>query len=94
MPADRESITDPNAVIASTRRGDAANGRGSDQSRNDHQFSRGQLIQLVLIGALVYVAYPFISTVPTLRTSCEPQAVGATGLAVSALTYVGAAAAL
>ncbi len=29
------------------------------------QFSRGQLIQLVLIGALVYIAYPFISTVPT-----------------------------
>ncbi len=54
------------------------------------------MIQLVLLVALVYVAYPFISTVPTffseLRTVNWSWAL--LGLTVSALTYVGAAAAL
>lgn len=54
------------------------------------------MIQLVLLVALVYVAYPFISTVPAffseLRTANWWWAL--LGLAVSALTYVGAAAAL
>ncbi len=54
---------------------------------------RGQLIQLVLIGALVYVAHPFISTVPVLFPAANRELVGATGPSV-ALTYVGAAAAL
>ena len=60
------------------------------------RFTRNQIIQLVLLVALVYVAYPFISTVPTffseLRTANWWWAL--LGLAVSALTYVGAAAAL
>ena len=48
----------------------------------------------MLLIALVYVAYPFISTVPTffseLRTANWSWAL--LGLTVSALTYVGAAA--
>ncbi|ORX06150.1 lysylphosphatidylglycerol synthase transmembrane domain-containing protein [Mycolicibacillus trivialis] len=60
------------------------------------RFSRTQLIQLVLLVALVYVAYPFISTLPTffsqLRTANWWWAL--VGLSVSSLTYVGAAAAL
>ncbi|WP_039803230.1 lysylphosphatidylglycerol synthase transmembrane domain-containing protein [Nocardia araoensis] len=60
------------------------------------RFSRNQIIQLVLLGGLVYVAYPFISAVPTfftqLRTANWWWAL--LGLLVSALTYVGAAAAL
>ncbi|MGQ4597927.1 lysylphosphatidylglycerol synthase domain-containing protein [Nocardia sp. R6R-6] len=60
------------------------------------RFSRNQIIQLVLLIALVYVAYPFISAVPTfftqLRTANWWWAL--LGLAVSALTYVGTAAAL
>ncbi|WP_433196895.1 flippase-like domain-containing protein [Nocardia sp. CA-107356] len=60
------------------------------------RFSRNQIIQLVLLIGLVYVAYPFISAVPTffsqLRTANWWWALF--GLAVSALTYVGAAAAL
>jgi uncharacterized protein (TIRG00374 family) len=60
------------------------------------RFSRGQIIQLVLLIGLVYVAYPYISQVPTfvteLRTANWWWAL--LGLAVSAATYVGAAMAL
>jgi uncharacterized membrane protein YbhN (UPF0104 family) len=60
------------------------------------RFTRTQVIQLVLLVALVYVAYPFISTVPAffaeLRTANWWWAL--LGLTVSALTYLGAAAAL
>ncbi|MEU6831890.1 lysylphosphatidylglycerol synthase transmembrane domain-containing protein [Nocardia beijingensis] len=60
------------------------------------RFSRKQIIQLVLLIGLVYVAYPFISAVPAfftqLRTANWWWAL--LGLLVSALTYVGAAAAL
>ncbi|HZE15251.1 MAG TPA: lysylphosphatidylglycerol synthase transmembrane domain-containing protein, partial [Mycobacterium sp.] len=60
------------------------------------RFTRSQVIQLALLVALVYVAYPFISTVPTffseLRTANWWWAL--LGLAVSALTYLGAAGAL
>ena len=71
---------------------------GADQIQAETitRFTRNQVIQLVLLVALVYVAYPFISTVPTffteLRTANWWWAL--LGLAVSALTYVGAAAAL
>ena len=71
---------------------------GADQIKTETitRFTRSQIIQLVLFGALVYVAYPFISTAPTffsqLRTANWWWAL--LGLAVSALTYVGAAAAL
>ncbi|MFC4123850.1 lysylphosphatidylglycerol synthase transmembrane domain-containing protein [Nocardia rhizosphaerae] len=60
------------------------------------RFTRNQIIQLVLLFALVYVAYPFISQVPTffsqLRTLNWWWAL--LGLVISAITYVGAAAAL
>lgn len=60
------------------------------------RFTRSQVIQLVLLAALVYVAYPFLSSVPTfvteLRTANWWWAL--LGLVASGLTYLGAAAAL
>ncbi|WP_067884650.1 lysylphosphatidylglycerol synthase transmembrane domain-containing protein [Nocardia vaccinii] len=60
------------------------------------RFSRNQFIQLVLLIGLVYVAYPYISQVPTffteLRTANWWWAL--LGLTVSAMTYAGAAMAL
>ncbi|MGC0362583.1 uncharacterized protein (TIRG00374 family) [Rhodococcus sp. 27YEA15] len=60
------------------------------------RFSRNQIIQLVLLIGLVYVAYPFISQVPTFVTELNTANWwwALLGLGVSALTYVGAAAAL
>ncbi|GAB4589876.1 lysylphosphatidylglycerol synthase transmembrane domain-containing protein [Nocardia sp. IFM 10818] len=60
------------------------------------RFSRNQFIQLVLLIGLVYVAYPYISSAPTFFTELRTAnwAWAALGLAVSALTYVGAAMAL
>ncbi|WP_099021114.1 lysylphosphatidylglycerol synthase transmembrane domain-containing protein [Mycolicibacterium palauense] len=93
----RESVAEPGEVIAAARE-QVMRQTGADQIRPENitRFSRKQVIQLVLLVALVYVAYPFISTVPTffseLRTANWWWAV--LGLAVSALTYVGAAAAL
>ena len=71
---------------------------GADEIQTETitRFNRNQIIQMVLLVALVYVALPFISTVPTflaeLRTANWWWAL--LGLAVSALKYVGAAAAL
>jgi hypothetical protein len=71
-------------------------GAAEIQTQTVTRFNRNQIIQTVLLVALVYVALPFISTVPTffseLRTANWWW--GLLGLAVSALTYVGAAAAL
>ncbi len=71
-------------------------GAGQIQAETITRFTRKQVIQLVLLVALVYVAYPFISTVPAffaeLRTANWWWAL--LGLAVSALKYLGAAAAL
>ncbi|BEK99212.1 lysylphosphatidylglycerol synthase transmembrane domain-containing protein [Nocardia seriolae] len=60
------------------------------------RFSRNQIIQLVLLIGLVYVAYPYISQVPTFFTELHNLHWGwaLLGLTVSALTYVGAAMAL
>ena len=93
----RESVTDAKRRhLRGPRRGEAPDRRRQDQAETITRFTRSQVIQLVLLVALVYVAYPFISTVPTffseLRTANWWWAL--LGLAVSALKYVGAAAAL
>jgi glycosyltransferase 2 family protein len=93
----RDSVTDAGAVISAARE-EVMHQTGADeiQAETITRFTRGQVIQLVLLVALVYVAYPFISTVPAffseLRTANWWWAL--LGLAVSALKYVGAAAAL
>ncbi|MDV3125322.1 flippase-like domain-containing protein [Mycobacterium sp. 21AC1] len=93
----RDAVPDAKAVIA-TARDEVMHQTGADQIQTETitRFTRTQVIQLVLLVALVYVAYPFISTVPTffseLRTANWWWAL--MGLTVSALTYVGAAAAL
>ena len=96
-PRLRRSVSDLKAVTAATRE-QVKHQTGADQIRTETitRFTRKQVIQLVLLVALVYVAYPFISTVPTffseLRNANWWWAL--LGLAVSALTYVGAAAGL
>jgi glycosyltransferase 2 family protein len=93
----RKSLPDAGAVITEAR-DEVMRQTGTDEIRAETitRYTRSQIIQLVLLGALVYVAYPFISAVPTffteLRTANWWWAL--LGLAVSALTYVGAAAAL
>ncbi|MUL74483.1 lysylphosphatidylglycerol synthase transmembrane domain-containing protein [Mycolicibacterium sp. CBMA 226] len=93
----RESLPDSRIVITAAR-DEVKHQTGADriQTETITRFTRNQVIQLVLLVALVYVAYPFISTVPTffseLRSANWWWAL--LGLTVSALTYVGAAAAL
>ncbi len=93
----RNELTDTGAVLASIR-DEVKKQTGADQIQAETitRFTRSQIIQLVLLVALVYVAYPFISTVPVffteLRTANWWWAL--LGLTVSMLTYVGAAAAL
>ncbi|WP_301146025.1 lysylphosphatidylglycerol synthase transmembrane domain-containing protein [Mycobacterium simiae] len=93
----RKSVGDASAVISAAR-GEVKSQTGADQIEKQTitRFTRSQVVQMVLLGALVYVAYPFISTVPTffseLRTANWWWAL--LGLVISASTYVGAAAAL
>ncbi|MGB8407202.1 MAG: lysylphosphatidylglycerol synthase transmembrane domain-containing protein, partial [Mycobacterium sp.] len=93
----REGIPDASKVIAAAR-DEVQRQTGADkiQTETITRFTRNQVIQLVLMVGLVYVAYPFISAVPTffseLRTANWWWAL--LGLVVSGLTYVGAAAAL
>lgn len=93
----RDSVPDPRAVIAAAR-AEVMRQTGADQiqAATITRFTRGQLIQLVLLVVLVYVASPFISTVPTFFAALGKATWwwALLGLAVSALTYVGAAAAL
>ncbi|MFD4293616.1 lysylphosphatidylglycerol synthase domain-containing protein [Rhodococcus sp. NPDC058505] len=93
----RRVVRDPGALMAATRAEVRAR-TDTEVIRNEQvtRFSRNQLIQLALLIGLVYVAYPFVSQVPTFLTE-----MGSViwwwvllGLAVSGLTYVGAAAAL
>jgi glycosyltransferase 2 family protein len=90
----RDSVDDPKAVISRSR---AAVMRQTHtdkiQAETITRFTRSQLIQLVLLGALVYVAYPFISTVPTFFNELGKANYwwALLGLAISASTYVGAA---
>ena len=91
------AVNDPKALMSAARE-EVKKQTGADKITTETitRFTRKQVIQLVLLVALVYVAYPFISTVPTffneLRTANWWWAL--LGLMVSALTYVGAAAAL
>ena len=93
----RDSVTDAGSVISAAR-DEVKRQTGADQIKAETvtRFTPRQVIQLVLLVALVYVAYPFISTVPTffsqLRTANWWWAL--LGLAISTLTYFGAAAAL
>lgn len=69
----RESVANAKTVIAGARTEvKCQTGAHQIESQTITRFSRSQFIQLVLIGALVYVAYPFISTVPTFSPSSEP----------------------
>jgi uncharacterized membrane protein YbhN (UPF0104 family) len=93
----RHSVHDGDAVIAAARDEVKLQTRVEEiRTETVTRFTRNQLIQMVLLVALVYVAYPFISSVPTflteLRTANWWWAL--LGLAVSGLTYFGAAGAL
>ncbi|KUI18882.1 hypothetical protein AU193_06970 [Mycobacterium sp. GA-1285] len=93
----RSSVTDAKAVISAAR-DEVKRQTRVDEIRTETvtRFTRSQVIQLVLLTALVYVAYPFLSSVPTfvteLRTANWWWAL--IGLAATSLTYLGAAAAL
>ncbi|WP_006244416.1 lysylphosphatidylglycerol synthase transmembrane domain-containing protein [Mycolicibacterium tusciae] len=93
----RQSVRDPKAVISAAR-DEVKSQTRVDEIRTETvtRFTRGQLIQLVLLIALVYVAYPFISSVPTFLTELRTANwwFALLGLAASMLTYLGAAAAL
>ena len=62
----RHSVADAGTVIAAARQ-EVMHQTGADdiQPETITRFTRKQVIQLVLLVALVYVAYPFISNVPT-----------------------------
>ncbi|MCV7356875.1 lysylphosphatidylglycerol synthase transmembrane domain-containing protein [Mycolicibacterium fluoranthenivorans] len=93
----RGDVPDAPDVIKAARE-EVQKQTGADQIRPEAitRFTRVQVIQLVLLVALVYVAYPFISTVPTFFSELGSANWwwALLGLTVSALTYVGAAAAL
>ena len=93
----RASVSEPAAVMKAARN-EVMHQTGADQIKAETitRFTRTQIIQLVLLVALVYVAYPFISTVPAFfsELSTANWWWAALGLTVSALTYLGAAAAL
>src|SRR5580693_2678336 len=93
----RDSVNDAGAVISRSRAA-VMRQTGTEKIKAETitRFSRSQLIQLVLLVALVYVAYPFISTVPTFFSALSRANWwwALLGLAISASTYVGAAAAL
>ncbi|OBH04928.1 MULTISPECIES: lysylphosphatidylglycerol synthase transmembrane domain-containing protein [unclassified Mycobacterium] len=93
----RRSVPDAGAVISGAR-AEVKRQTGADQIKTETitRFTRRQVIQLVLLVALVYVAYPFISTVPTFvsQVSRANWWWALLGLVISAMTYVGAAVAL
>ncbi|MBV8967424.1 MAG: flippase-like domain-containing protein [Mycobacteriaceae bacterium] len=93
----RDSVDDAKTVISAAR-DEVMRQTGTDQIQFETitRFTRRQVIQLVLLVALVYVAYPFISSVPTFFSELRSAHWwwATLGLAVSALTYIGAATAL
>ena len=93
----RKSVPDAKAVMTAAREEVLKQTRAEQiKAEQVTRYSRNQLIQLVLLIGLVYVAYPFISQVPTFFTQLKTLdwRWALLGLGVSALTYVGAAAAL
>ncbi|MQY23984.1 lysylphosphatidylglycerol synthase transmembrane domain-containing protein [Nocardia macrotermitis] len=93
----RNSVHDPGAVMKEVRE-QVLHQTDEDRIEAAHitRFSRNQFIQLILLIGLVYVAYPYISQVPTFFTELRSANWwwALLGLTVSALTYVGAAMAL
>jgi uncharacterized protein (TIRG00374 family) len=93
----RKSVSDAGAVMSAAR-DEVKRQTGADQIKAETitRFTRSQVIQLVLLVALVYVAYPFIATVPTFfsELSTANWWWALLGLAVSASKYVGAAVSL
>ncbi|HME80189.1 MAG TPA: lysylphosphatidylglycerol synthase transmembrane domain-containing protein [Mycobacterium sp.] len=93
----RKSVGDSGAVISAAR-DEVMRQTGADQIQTETitRFTRNQVIQLVLLVGLVYVAYPYISSAPSflsaIRTAHWRWVL--LGVAVSALTYIGAATAL
>ncbi len=92
-----KQLPDARSVATATRE-EVMRQTGTDSisTENITRFTRNQIIQLVLIGALVYVAYPFLTAVPTFSNELRNVNMwwALLGLAVSALKYLGAAAAL
>ncbi len=93
----RKSVPNAGAVISAARE-EVKRQTNTDEihTKTITRFTRSQLIQLVLLVALVYVAYPFISQVPTFFSQLRHAnwSWALVGLIVSSLTYVGAAGAL
>jgi glycosyltransferase 2 family protein len=93
----RACLADAGTVIATTREEvKRQTGAGEIRVETITRFTRRQLIQMVLLVALVYVAYPFISTLPTFFHELANANYwwALLGLVVSATTYFGAAVAL
>ncbi|WP_039827463.1 lysylphosphatidylglycerol synthase transmembrane domain-containing protein [Nocardia testacea] len=93
----RKSIPDWKSVVSAARE-EVRTQTGEDRIEAEQitRFNRKSLIQLVLLIGLVYVAYPFISAVPTFFTQLKEANWwwALAGLALSSLTYLGTAAAL
>ncbi|RDI63050.1 lysylphosphatidylglycerol synthase transmembrane domain-containing protein [Nocardia pseudobrasiliensis] len=93
----RKSVPDAGALMKAVR-AEVLHQTDADriESARITRFSRNQIIQLVLLIGLVYVAYPYISQVPTFITELRTANWwwGLLGLAVSVGTYLGAAMAL
>ena len=93
----RASVADPNTAMSVVRE-EVMLQTGAERIRPETvtRFSRNQIIQLVLLVALVYVAYPFLSALPTFFFQMKTVNWWwvLLGLAASVLTYLGAAAAL
>ncbi|WP_430331136.1 flippase-like domain-containing protein [Rhodococcus sp. ACT016] len=98
MPARLRKQAPESAKLLAAIRDEVSNQTDIDKIAPEQvtRFTRNQIIQLVLLIGLVYVAYPFISQVPTFLTELKTANWwwALAGLIVSALTYVGAAAAL
>ncbi|MDJ0468533.1 lysylphosphatidylglycerol synthase transmembrane domain-containing protein [Rhodococcoides fascians] len=93
----RQSVADAGKTMKSVRLEVLdQTGAASIEAEQVTRFSRNQIISLVLLIGLVYVAYPFISAVPAfvVELGSVDWWWALLGLAVSALTYIGAGAAL